>query len=135
LDRTGVRVNHQFCVNPLQICSILLAGDAKGVKIGGANPDQPACREASGRMAKRRIRHVALVIDAANLCDRKIISGVASYVQEAGNWSLYVEEDPLQKLPDLDTWHGDGVIANLDDRTDRRRGATVPVVAPADLMV
>jgi LacI family transcriptional regulator len=63
-----------------------------------------------------RPRHVALILDAARPYDRKIISGVALYVKEMGNWSLYVEEDPLQKLPDLQSWQGHGIIANLDDR-------------------
>ena len=46
-------------------------------------------------------RHVALIVDAAKPYDRKIISGVAQYVKEQADWSLYVEEDPLEKLPDL----------------------------------
>lgn len=61
-------------------------------------------------------RKVALIIDAAKPYDRKIIQGVAAYVQERGGWSLYVEEDPLTKLPDFRTWGGDGVIANFDAR-------------------
>jgi len=63
-----------------------------------------------------RPRQVALIIDAAKPYDRKIIQGVATYVQEKGGWSLYVEEDPLHKLPDFRTWGGDGVIANFDAR-------------------
>jgi len=63
-----------------------------------------------------RPRHVALILDAAKPYDRKIISGVALYVKETGNWSLYVEEDPLERLPDLRCWRGHGIIANLDDR-------------------
>ena len=63
-----------------------------------------------------RPRHVALIVDAAKPYDRKIISGVAQYVKERGDWSLYVEEDPLQKLPDLRRWRGSGIIANFDDR-------------------
>jgi LacI family transcriptional regulator len=67
-------------------------------------------------MSKRSsTRHIAVIIDATRPYDRKIIGGVAAYMQEVGNWSLYVEEDPLEKLPDLRTWHGDGIIANLDD--------------------
>lgn len=66
---------------------------------------------------------VAVILDAARAYDRLIISGVAQFVRErtaAGRgpaaWSLYVEEDPLQKLPDLASWHGQGIIANFDDR-------------------
>jgi LacI family transcriptional regulator len=66
---------------------------------------------------------VAVILDAARAYDRLIISGIAQFVRErteagrpAARWSLYVEEDPLQKLPDLATWHGQGIIANFDDR-------------------
>jgi LacI family transcriptional regulator len=75
-------------------------------------------------------RHVALIVDAAKPYDRKIIGGVARYVKERANWSLYVEEDPLQKLPDLRSWHGEGIIANFDDRKVAAavRGLKTPVV-------
>jgi LacI family transcriptional regulator len=77
-----------------------------------------------------RPRHVALIVDAAKPYDRKIISGVAQYVKERGNWSLYVEEDPLEKLPDLRSWRGSGIIANFDDRkvASAVRGLRAPVV-------
>ena len=77
-----------------------------------------------------RPRHVALIVDAAKPYDRKIIGGVAQYVKERGDWSLYVEEDPLQKLPDLRCWQGHGIIANFDDRKVAAavRGLKTPVV-------
>jgi LacI family transcriptional regulator len=66
---------------------------------------------------------VAVILDATRAYDRLIIGGIAQFVRErtgtgraAAAWSLYVEEDPLQKLPDLATWHGHGIIANFDDR-------------------
>ena len=75
-------------------------------------------------------RKVALIIDAAKPYDRKIIQGVAAYVQEHGDWSLYVEEDPLTKLPDFRTWGGNGVIANFDARkvAEVVGGLDIPVV-------
>ena len=63
----------------------------------------------------QRLRHVALIVDAADPYDRKIITGVGAYVKEVGNWSLYVETDPLKKLPDLHRWQGHGIIADFDD--------------------
>ena len=48
--------------------------------------------------------------------DRGIIRGIAHYMHEVGNWSLYAEEDPIQKLPDLRHWDGDGLIVDFDDR-------------------
>jgi LacI family transcriptional regulator len=73
---------------------------------------------------------VAVILDAARPYDRLIIAGVAQFARERTRWSLYVEEDPLQKLPDLGRWHGQGIIANFDDRRVARaiRGLGIPVV-------
>jgi LacI family transcriptional regulator len=73
---------------------------------------------------------VAVILDAASSYDRLIIGGVAQYAREHGPWSLYVEEDPLQKLPDLRRWHGQGIIANFDDRAVARaiEGLSLPIV-------
>ena len=81
-------------------------------------------------MAMARVRHIAVIVDAADPYDRKIIGGVADYAKEKGNWSLYVEVDPLQKLPDLRRWRGHGIIASFDDRKVAAavRGLRLPVV-------
>jgi LacI family transcriptional regulator len=44
------------------------------------------------------------------------MSGVASYVQQSTKWSVYIEEDALkdQRLPNLRSWKGDGIIADFD---------------------
>jgi len=79
---------------------------------------------------KTNVRHVAVIIDASKPYDRKVIRGIGDYARRAGNWSLYVEEDPLQKLPDLRLWRGQGIIANLDDRRVAQAVAAlqIPVV-------
>ncbi|TWU22790.1 XylR family transcriptional regulator [Bythopirellula polymerisocia] len=60
---------------------------------------------------------VALIVDPAKPYDRRIIRAVGSYVtQRQCNWSLYVEQDPIIRLPDLQAWAGDGILANFDDR-------------------
>jgi LacI family transcriptional regulator len=80
---------------------------------------------------------VAVILDAARAYDPLIIGGVAQYVGDrtaanggVATWSLYVEEDPIQKLPNLARWHGQGVIANFDDRrvAATLRGSGLPVV-------
>jgi LacI family transcriptional regulator len=73
---------------------------------------------------------VAVILDAARPYDRLIIGGIARYVREHEPWSLYVEEDPLQRLPDLARWRGQGIIANFDDRRVARalRNLGVPRV-------
>ncbi|MBA3481533.1 MAG: DNA-binding transcriptional regulator [Pirellulales bacterium] len=74
---------------------------------------------------------VALIVDPGQTYDRRIVRGVAAYVQKhRRDWSLYVEEDLIARLPDLKTWAGDGIIANLDDRRIARavKSLGVPVV-------
>jgi LacI family transcriptional regulator len=73
---------------------------------------------------------VALIVDVERPYDRLIIGGVAQYARERGGWSLYVEEDPLQRIPDLSLWHGQGIIANFDDRSVAKalQGLRIPVV-------
>ncbi len=66
-------------------------------------------------MTRSAVRQVAIIIDASKPYDRKIIGGIAGYVQRSGPWSLYVEENPLQKLSVLRTHRWNGVIANFDD--------------------
>lgn len=73
---------------------------------------------------------MALILDVARPYDRMIIAGVARFVRERRPWSLYVEEDPLEKIPDLRRWTGQGIIANFDDRhvADAIQTLDVPVV-------
>lgn len=63
------------------------------------------------------MRNVALIYDAKLPYDLKVISGVALYMQEGAEFITYTEEDALknQKLPDLRSWRGDGIIADFDD--------------------
>src|ERR1700722_6090101 len=64
------------------------------------------------------IFRVALIYDATRAYDLKVVTGVAAYLQGGSGWSIYIEETPLkdQRLPDLRSWKGDGVIANFDDQ-------------------
>jgi LacI family transcriptional regulator len=64
-----------------------------------------------------RTRRVALIYDATLPYDLKVISGIARYVQEGAELNIYIEEDALksQRLPDLKSWHGDGILADFDD--------------------
>ena len=80
-------------------------------------------------MARRIARQVAVIIDGSKPYDRKVIGGIGTYAQR-GRWSLYVEENPLQKLSVLRTHRWDGVIANFDERKIASvvAGMNVPVV-------
>ena len=80
-------------------------------------------------MAETRL--VALVVDSTRAYHRKMIPGVTDYVREVGDWRLYVEEGPRERLPDFRTWNGDGIICSLENRRVRETlvGMTIPVVA------
>lgn len=78
----------------------------------------------------KRTRRVAVLANVARRYDRRVIQGVTAYMWETDGWSLYVEEDPLQKLPKLEKWDGDGIIANFDDHkiAVAVRNLSIPVV-------
>ena len=75
-------------------------------------------------------RRVAVLGNVSRRFDRRVTQGVTAYMRERGGWSLYVEEDPLQKLSKLERWDGDGIIADFDDRKIAMavRGLAIPVV-------
>jgi LacI family transcriptional regulator len=60
-----------------------------------------------------RQRQVAVIVASQKAYHRKILRGIGAYAHEVGNWSLYIEEEPLQKLPDLNHWKGDGIILSF----------------------
>jgi len=66
--------------------------------------------------ARPRSRRIALIYDARSAYDTKVMAGVATYIHETAGWNVYIEESALkdQRLPDLGTWKGDGIIANFD---------------------
>ena len=60
-----------------------------------------------------RQRQVAVIVASQKAYHRKILRGIGAYVHEIGNWSLYIEEEPLLKLPNLNNWQGDGIILSF----------------------
>jgi NAD(P)-dependent dehydrogenase (short-subunit alcohol dehydrogenase family) len=65
---------------------------------------------------RSRSRRVALIYDARSAYDNKVMAGVAKYIHESAGWNVYIKENALkdQRLPDLETWKGDGIIADFD---------------------
>jgi LacI family transcriptional regulator len=65
---------------------------------------------------------VALIYDATHAHDLKVMTGVAEYLHESGNYNVYIERNTLkdQRLPSLRSWDGDGIIANFDHPTVAR---------------
>jgi LacI family transcriptional regulator len=62
-------------------------------------------------------RRIALIYDARHAYDLQVMAGVASYMHECADFKVYFERDALkdQRLPDFQSWGGNGIIANFDD--------------------
>ncbi|NQZ59138.1 MAG: DNA-binding transcriptional regulator [Lentisphaeraceae bacterium] len=60
-------------------------------------------------------KRVAIILNTSKAYDRKIVAGIARYLKEHTSWQLYLEDDILSKIPNFNTWNGDGIIADLDD--------------------
>lgn len=75
-------------------------------------------------------REVALILNVNKPYDRKVVSGIAHFTRRHQSWRLYVEDEPLAKIPNLRRWQGQGIIADLDDQQvlDAVRGLKIPVV-------
>ena len=74
-------------------------------------------------------RQVALLMRVNKDYDRQIIAGISQYAAES-NWSVYLEDEPHERIPKQSQWSGDGIIADLDDEHTGRvlARANVPVV-------
>lgn len=75
-------------------------------------------------------REIAVILNLKRDYDRKIAAGISHYVQEAGDWRVYLEDGSGNQLPALREWDGHGVIADLDDARVLHsvRGLSIPAV-------
>jgi len=62
-------------------------------------------------------RHsIRLLFNANKVYDRQVIEGIGHYLQSSKvEWDVYLEEDCLARINNLDTWDIDGIIADFDD--------------------
>lgn len=76
-------------------------------------------------------RKVAVILQLWQNFDRGILQGIASYVRERHDWSVFVEEVEHQRIPDFKGWDGDGLLVNFDNPHVVRalRGVDKPIVA------
>jgi LacI family transcriptional regulator len=76
-------------------------------------------------------RKVAVILQLWQNFDRGILQGIASYVREGHDWSVFVEEVEHQRIPDFKAWDGDGLIVNFDNPHVVRalRGVDKPIIA------
>jgi LacI family transcriptional regulator len=59
---------------------------------------------------------IALLFNANKIFDREVIAGIASYLGGTrASWDLFLEEDFRLRLPGIEHWQGDGIIADFDD--------------------
>jgi len=59
---------------------------------------------------------ITLLLNASKTYDRKVIEGIGNYFQRSKvDWDLYVEEDFLARFDNIDSWAGDGIIADFDN--------------------
>jgi len=78
------------------------------------------------------IRHVAILIETSRAYGRGLVRGLARYSKERGHWRTYFEPRGLNDPPPpwLKTWHGDGIVARIENRRMARAIAEtgLPVV-------
>jgi LacI family transcriptional regulator len=59
---------------------------------------------------------ISLLFNANKVYDRQVIEGIGHYLQSTTvDWDVYLEEDCLARLNNLDNWEVDGIIADFDD--------------------
>ena len=59
---------------------------------------------------------VALLFNGNKVYDREILTGIAGYLSSTRvSWDLFLEEDFRCRLPGIERWQGDGIIADFDD--------------------
>jgi LacI family transcriptional regulator len=69
------------------------------------------------RMARRK--RVALLVESSRAYGRGLLEGIAAYVRDQGNWSVYHQERGISDDAPawFDRWQGDGVIARIENRS------------------
>ena len=75
---------------------------------------------------------IALLFNANKIYDRGIITGIGNYLSSTrASWDLFLEEDFRCRLPGIERWHGDGIIADFDDPAvcEALSDTRLPVVA------
>lgn len=67
-------------------------------------------------MSTTKTHRVALLFNANKIFDREVIAGIAEYLSSTrSSWDLFLEEDFRLRLPGIEKWQGDGIIADFDD--------------------
>lgn len=75
---------------------------------------------------------VALLIETSNAYTRGLLRGIRDWMRKHGDWAIHLTEQARGSEPPpwLDRWHGDGIIARIENPATEKavRAAHVPVV-------
>ncbi|SFU81836.1 XylR family transcriptional regulator [Pseudoduganella namucuonensis] len=67
-------------------------------------------------MKTTKVHRIALLFNANKIFDHEVIAGIAAYFGSTRTaWDIFVEEDFRLRLPGIEHWQGDAIIANFDD--------------------
>ncbi|MDQ0980632.1 DNA-binding LacI/PurR family transcriptional regulator [Pseudomonas synxantha] len=78
------------------------------------------------------VHRIALLFNGSKIYDRGIITGIGNYLSSTrASWDLFLDEDFLCCLRDIERWQGDGIIADFDDLLigEALAGSRIPAVA------
>jgi LacI family transcriptional regulator len=83
-------------------------------------------------MLMPKSHRIALLFNANKIFDREVLAGIAAYLSSTRkSWDLFLEEDFRLRLPGIEKWQGDGIIADFDDPAVAAalERSSIPVVA------
>ena len=83
-------------------------------------------------MKTPKSHRIALLFNANKIFDREIMAGIAAHLASTrASWDLFLEEDFRCRLPGIEHWQGDGIIADFDDPAVQAAlsRSRIPVVA------
>ncbi len=82
--------------------------------------------------AVKRSPHVAVCIDNSRAHGRRILKGIADYVDAYGPWSLFLDPQSDSRYPEgrSKDWEGDGILTYIDtpSRAERLKKSGIPTV-------
>lgn len=67
------------------------------------------------KITRQKVPQVAVLLESSHEISRGMLRGIIGYVQLYGPWALHLISGGAddQRLPDLRTWRGDGIIARI----------------------
>ncbi|MBU2876575.1 MULTISPECIES: XylR family transcriptional regulator [Aliiglaciecola] len=74
---------------------------------------------------------ISLLFNANKVYDRQVIEGIGHYLQSSKvDWDVYLEEDFLARIDNINDWVGDGIIADFDAPTIQKavEGINIPII-------